>query len=109
MWIIPHGFLRAFPPGLCTGVAMLAGLLCIGSALPGTARAQNDPAPAAEAVAPLQFRVEIEAPGELHAQLQKGLDLMRWQHDPHMTMDALQRLVVEARSETERAAAAEGY
>ena len=88
---------------------MAAALLCIAPALPGTAHAQGDAAPAAESARPLQFRVEIEAPRELHGQLQKGLDLMRWQHDPHMTMDALQRLVAEARSETERAAAAEGY
>src|SRR5689334_18846472 len=109
MWIIPHGFRRAFFRGLRTGVAMLAALLCIAPALPGTAHAQGDAARAAESVTPLPFRVEIDAPRELQAQLQKGLDLMRWQHDPHMTTDALQRLVAEARSETERAAAAEGY
>jgi translocation and assembly module TamA len=84
-------------------------LACISLTMTGAARGQEKAAPAAEAVAPLTFRVEIDAPRDLHAQLQKGLDLMRWQHDPRMTMDSLQRLVIEARSETERAAAAEGY
>ncbi len=41
--------------------------------------------------------------------LERGLDLMRWQHDEKMSMDLLQRLVAEARSEVERAVAAEGY
>jgi translocation and assembly module TamA len=41
--------------------------------------------------------------------LERGLDLVRWQNEERMTVGLLHRLVAEARAETERAAAAEGY
>ena len=59
--------------------------------------------------AAVRFRVVIDAPKPLASMLERGLDLMRWQHDEKMSMDLLQRLVAEARSEVERAVAAEGY
>lgn len=58
---------------------------------------------------PLQFRVVIEAPLLMKAKLERGLDLVRWQREERMTPALLQTLVAEARVETERAAAAEGY
>jgi translocation and assembly module TamA len=65
--------------------------------------------PPARSDAPLQFRVAIEAPGPLKSQLERGLDLVRWQREERMTPALLRTLVAETRSETERAAAAEGY
>jgi translocation and assembly module TamA len=58
---------------------------------------------------PLQFRVVIEAPLLMKTRLERGLDLARWQREERMTPALLQTLVAEARVETERAAAAEGY
>jgi translocation and assembly module TamA len=57
----------------------------------------------------LRFRVVLDAPKPLAAMLEQGLVLMRWQRDERMTLDLLQRLVTEARTEVERAVAAEGY
>jgi translocation and assembly module TamA len=131
--IIPHGFRRTFRPAavrrepisparrrarwrrvLAAGLSFPLGFL-IGLPLAPAAGAQPEaPAevPAAiPAAAPkaLRFRVEIEAPRPLKAMLESGLDLVRWQKDERMTPDLLERLVVEARAETERAAAAEGW
>ncbi len=114
--IIPHGFPKAFLrcPGstrACVTV-LLCAALC--TALPAGAQTgaqtgvQTVGAPAEEDQR-LQFRIEIDAPEELHGLLQKGLDLTHWQRDERMTQDALQRLVAEARAETAQAAAAEGY
>jgi translocation and assembly module TamA len=75
----------------------------------------DDPPTDAPAVSPavtqkaLRFRVEIDAPKPLKTILESGLDLVRWQRDERMTPELLERLVAEARSDTERAAAAEGW
>jgi translocation and assembly module TamA len=57
----------------------------------------------------LAYRVEIEAPRELAGILRKGLNLMRWQHDPAMSAEQLRRLAEEAVREAREAAATEGY
>lgn len=102
-WIIPHGFSKDFR-------WQAALLLCIGFgvALAPPTRAQPESATASES-GRLQFRVEIDAPKELHSLLLRGLDLMRWQRDERVTAESLKRLVAEARIEAARAAAAEGY
>ena len=64
---------------------------------------------AASENARVQFRVVIEAPQPLRSQLEGGLNLVRWQRDERMTIESLRPLVAEARAESERAAAAEGY
>jgi translocation and assembly module TamA len=121
--IIPHGFRRAFrddgisgaPPadaravGPGWGAALLhrvvhllwLALACAG-ACGAAERAEGESAR-------LRFRVVIEAPQPLRSQLESGLNLVRWQRDERMTIDSLRPLVAEARAETERAAAAEGY
>jgi translocation and assembly module TamA len=80
-------------------------LLCAAAA---AAAADAPETPAAPERA-LRFRVVVEAPKPLKEMLERGLDLARWQKEERMTRDLLERLVVEARAETERAAAAEGY
>jgi translocation and assembly module TamA len=108
IWIIPHGFRTNSPASHSYRAAAL--LLCLGLAAPlaPAAHAQAVTAAAGES-APLPFRVEIEAPIELRNLLQKGLDLMRWQHNERVRAESLKRLVAEARVEAERAMAAEGY
>jgi len=64
---------------------------------------------AAPALAKLDYRVEIEAPGELKATLEKGLNIVRWRSDPDMDAERLKRLVDEAVREAREAAATEGY
>jgi translocation and assembly module TamA len=93
--------------GLPAGLSFLIGFL-----VASAAGAQSGDAPAdAPAATPkaVRFRVEIDAPKPLKAMLERGLDLVRWQKDERMTPDLLERLVAEARAETERAAAAEGW
>jgi translocation and assembly module TamA len=124
--IIPHGFRRTFreqaarradPPAARRCARWLHALvLCAGlvAALVTTAgtRAQEPEAPAdppSDIDTRLHFRVEIDAPRPLKSLLEGGLDLVRWQREERMTLGLLQRLVAEARIETERAAAAEGY
>jgi translocation and assembly module TamA len=115
LWIIPHGFRRTFRLDATRRAAPArwrrARRWC---ALAGIVAAMT-PAAGAHAAdlvkpdAPLQFRVVIEAPRSLEARLERGLDLVRWQREERMTPALLQTLVAEARVETERAAAAEGY
>jgi translocation and assembly module TamA len=64
---------------------------------------------AGPALARLDYRVEIEAPRELKATLEKGLNIVRWRLDPDMDAERLKRLVDEAVREAREAAATEGY
>ena len=64
---------------------------------------------ATPAAAKLDYRVEIDAPKELKATLEKGLNIVRWRLDPEMDADRLKRLVDEAVRETREAAATQGY
>ena len=59
--------------------------------------------------ATLEYRVDIEAPPELAALLERGLSLMRWRDDPDMNGERLRRLVDESVREAKEAAATEGY
>src|SRR5919198_6641123 len=59
--------------------------------------------------AKLDYRVEIDAPRELKATLEKGLNIVRWRLDPEMDEDRLKRLVEEAVRESREAAATDGY
>lgn len=61
------------------------------------------------ACAQLQYRLEIDAPGEMAQTLRQGLNVARWQRDPHMTPEQLRRLAQEALVETREVAATEGY
>lgn len=65
-------------------------------------------APAAAAQG-LRYRVVVEAPAPFAAMLERGLTLVRWQDDTQMTRGLLEQLVLDARTETERAMAAEGH
>lgn len=65
-------------------------------------------AAASAGAAPLEYRVEIDAPPELAALLER-LSLMRWRSDPDMSPERLRRLVDEAEGEAKEAAATEGY
>ena len=78
---------------------------CLAAASLGLLAATCAPA----ASAGLEYRVRIEAPKELEATLQSGLNLVRWQDDPEMTLEQLKRLVDEAVREAREAAATEGY
>jgi translocation and assembly module TamA len=59
--------------------------------------------------AALEYRVDIDAPSELAALLERGLSLMRWRDDPEMNGERLRRLVDESVREAKEAAATEGY
>lgn len=59
--------------------------------------------------AALEYRVDIDAPSELAALLERGLSLMRWRDDPDMSGERLRRLVDESVREAKEAAATEGY
>ena len=61
------------------------------------------------ALARLDYRVEIEAPRDLKATLEKGLNIVRWRLDPDMDAERLKRLVDEAVHEAREAAATDGY
>jgi translocation and assembly module TamA len=63
----------------------------------------------ADASAQLQYRLEIDAPGEMAQTLRQGLNIARWQQDPQMTPEQLRRLAQEALKETREVAATEGY
>lgn len=82
---------------------LLALLLALCLTVPAAARAEG------EAAAPVQFRVHIEAPKDLADMLRDGLALARWEQDPQMTPELLQRLVDEARNHVRDAVATEGY
>jgi translocation and assembly module TamA len=115
LWIIPHGFRRTFRLDAARRTApaawrrarrwcALAGI--VAAMTPAAGPRAADPA---KPDTPLQFRVVIEAPLLMKAKLERGLDLVRWQREERMTPALLRTLVAEARTETERAAAAEGY
>jgi translocation and assembly module TamA len=57
----------------------------------------------------VRFRVVVDAPRPYRAQLEKGLDLARWQRDERVTMPLLERLTGEARKAAAEALAADGY
>lgn len=78
--------------------AALFAFAAAGSALPTSAGA-----------AALEYRVDIDAPPELAALLERGLSLMRWRDDPDMNGERLRRLVDESVREAKEAAATEGY
>src|SRR5262245_52170072 len=63
----------------------------------------------AHAAAPLAYRIEIHAPAELRGMLQEGLTLRRWENDPEMSIELLERLLEDAVRETRQAVATEGY
>src|SRR5207248_894701 len=67
------------------------------------------PAHDQRALARLDYRVEIQAPRELKATLEKGLNIVRWRLDPDMDAERLKRLVDEAVHEAREAAATDGY
>jgi translocation and assembly module TamA len=66
-------------------------------------------APDAPGAAPLRYRVEVQGPKELVGMLKDGLNLVRWQHDPGMTQELLERLVEESLRDVREAVATEGY
>jgi translocation and assembly module TamA len=57
----------------------------------------------------LRYKVRIEAPRELRGMLEDGLQLTRWQSDPQMNAQLLERLVAEAEQEVREAVATRGY
>jgi translocation and assembly module TamA len=58
---------------------------------------------------PLRYRIEVQGPKELTAMLKDGLKLARWQHDPGMTPELLERLLEESVRDAREAVATEGY
>jgi translocation and assembly module TamA len=59
--------------------------------------------------APLRYRIEVRGPKDLAAMLKDGLQLARWQHDPGMTPELLERLLEESIVNAREAVATEGY
>lgn len=59
--------------------------------------------------APLRYRIEVQGPKDLAAMLKDGLQLARWQHDPGMTPELLERLLEESIGHAKEAVATEGY
>ena len=90
--------------GYAAPLALLCALVCV-HASPLHAQ----PPTGTEDPATVRFRVVIEAPRPYRAQLEKGLDLARWQRDERVTMPLLERLVGEARKAAAEALAADGY
>jgi translocation and assembly module TamA len=83
----------------------LAGLLLWALALAhGIAHAAVAPE-----AAPLRYRIEVQGPKELAGMLKDGLQLARWQHDPGMTPELLDRLLEESIAHAKEAVATEGY
>ncbi|HZR68984.1 MAG TPA: BamA/TamA family outer membrane protein [Burkholderiales bacterium] len=66
-------------------------------------------AAASPEAAPLRYRIELQGPKELTGMLKEGLKLSRWQHDPGMTPELLERLLEESVRDAREAAATEGY
>jgi translocation and assembly module TamA len=62
-----------------------------------------------EEAAPLRYRIEVQGPKELAGMLKDGLNLTRWQHDPGMTPELLERLLEESIRDAKEAVATEGY
>ncbi|HEY0063941.1 MAG TPA: autotransporter assembly complex family protein [Telluria sp.] len=57
----------------------------------------------------VNYRVAIEAPDPLDELLEDNLDLLRWQGNPRLDMDQLQRLVKAAPEQAKMLIATEGY
>src|SRR6476469_2685362 len=57
----------------------------------------------------VSYRVAIDAPGPLDDLLQDNLDLLRWQGNPRLDMDQLQRLVKAVPEQATMLIATEGY
>lgn len=67
---------------------------------------------AAEAATPasaIRYRVQIEAPGELSELLEKHLELVKWQGDPRLTHEQLDRLISTAPESAAALLLTEGY
>src|SRR4051812_14587146 len=104
--------MRAVPRRIALAVALVLALASP-FARPQLAEPQlGEPEPEAppqpQAPAPF-YRVVIDAPKELREMLQDGLQLVRWQEDPQMNAELLQRLVDEAEKEVKDAVATRGY
>jgi translocation and assembly module TamA len=67
------------------------------------------PDAAAQSGRTVEYRVHVQGPKELVNMLQEGLNIVRWQHDPEMSAELLERLVDEAVREARQAVATEGY
>jgi translocation and assembly module TamA len=84
-------------------------------ASPPEAASGPDPAPAPTLATPadepsgLRYRVVVEAPEPLDGILTRGLDLVRWETFPGMTLPLLDRLAAEARDQAVAVAKTEGY
>jgi translocation and assembly module TamA len=87
----------------------------VAPASPPEAASGPDPAPAptlstaAEEPSGLRYRVVVEAPEPLDGILTRGLDLVRWETFPGMTLPLLDRLAAEARDQAVAVAKTEGY
>jgi translocation and assembly module TamA len=86
----------SLPALLLASLALLLGAF-------GTALAQPS------ASGGVRYRVELEAPRELRDLLRGGVSLNRWQNDPDMTPELLQRLLEEALAEVREAVATRGW
>jgi translocation and assembly module TamA len=90
---------------------LLALLCCLAAcgvaAAPARAQPESPREPQSERVA--AYRVVVEAPKELREMLREGLKLVRWQDDPQMTLELLQRLAEESVKEAAEAVATRGY
>jgi uncharacterized membrane protein len=94
--------------GMMTGLRPFAFVALI--TIAGGAAPAEEPEPAVEqTLAPIHFRVVVEAPRSFRQMLEKGLDIARWQGEQRVTMPLLERLVTEARVAAAEALAAEGY
>jgi translocation and assembly module TamA len=103
--------------GAATAALVLAPIMARGDA----PRAATDDTPAANpssasgATAPpgqsagLRYRVVVEAPEPLDRILSRGIDLVRWESVPDMTLPLLRRLAAEAREQAVAVARTEGY
>jgi translocation and assembly module TamA len=77
-----------------------------------TAFAQSEsgqPASAQRPSGPINYTVQIDAPGKLDDLLKDNLDLLRWRGNPRVDIDQLQRLVKAVPEEAKTLIATEGY
>ncbi len=86
---------------------LAAGAATLAPAAP--ARAAEVDAAAAPAPAPLQYAVRIVAPAPLDTLLQKNLDLVRFQGNPRIDREQLQRLVRAAPEQVKALVATAGF
>ncbi|NHZ88420.1 BamA/TamA family outer membrane protein [Massilia sp. CCM 8733] len=94
-------------------LAQIAVTVCL-AAPPALALAQESEAGAAQAAqqAPargIDYSVRVDAPGPLDDLLEENLDLVRWQGNPRLDLDQLQRLVKAAPEQAKTLIATEGY